>query len=96
MQYPIIVRTESPDRHVAQPVGLPELRAMGRTETEAVLAASRSLERWLASAKLVLVDVAVDENGNPWLSAFGRSADDPDFAELAEEIARARSSDARA
>jgi hypothetical protein len=29
-------------------------------------------------------------NGNPWLDAWGRSADDPDFDEYLAEIEKAR------
>jgi hypothetical protein len=50
---------------------------------------SQSLTQWLASAKLVRVDVPVPGSGNPWLDTFGRSADDPDFEEFLKEMKQA-------
>jgi hypothetical protein len=90
MQYPIIVRTESPDRYVAQPVGIPELRTIARTAAEAIEQVSRALIQWLGSARLVQVEVPGPSLGNPWLDSFGRSASDPDFDEFMAELQRAR------
>jgi predicted RNase H-like HicB family nuclease len=88
MEYPVIVRAEDVDGYVAQPIGLPELRVTAASEEEAVAAVRQALERWLASAKLVHVSVAMGQTGNPWLDAFGRSASDPDFDEYLEELRR--------
>ena len=96
MQYPVIVRIESANQYVAQPLGIPELRVVAATEAEAIAQVSQALGQWLASAKVVQVPVAVAGSGNPWLEAFGRSANDPDFDEFLEELQRARSVDAPA
>ena len=93
MQYPVIVRAESTDRYVAQPLGFPELKAVATTEFEAIKQVSQALEKWLVSAKMVQVDVPVAVRGNPWLDMFGRSAEDPDFDEFVEELNRVRSVD---
>ena len=93
MEYPVIVRLEDVDGYEAQPVGLPELRVTAASEDEAVAGVRQALERWLASAKLVHVSVPVGATGNPWLDAFGRSANDPDFDEYLEEIRKARLAD---
>jgi hypothetical protein len=93
MDYPVIVRAGDADGYVAQPIGLPELRVTAASEDEAVAAVRQALERWLASAKLVHVSVAMGQTGNPWLDAFGRSASDPDFDEYLEELRRARLAD---
>jgi hypothetical protein len=93
MEYLVIVRAESGDQYAAQPVGIPELRAVAPTEEEAIHQVSASLVQWLASAKLVRVDVPIAGDGNPWLSTFGRSADDPDFDEFTEEMKQARLAD---
>src|SRR4051812_3090722 len=90
MEYPVIVRTEESDGYVAQPIGLPELRVTAASEAEAVAGVRQALEEWLASAKLVLVSVAVEGSENPWLDAFGRSASDPDFDAYLEELRRAQ------
>ncbi len=94
MQYPVIVRTEAANQYVAQPLGIPELRVVAATEAEAIEKVSRALGQWLASAKVVQVAVPIASSGNPWLDAFGRSANDPDFNEFIEELQRARSTDA--
>ncbi len=96
MQYPVIVRTESANQYVAQPLGIPELRVVAATEAEAIEKVSQALGQWLASAKVVQVAVPVTSSGTPWLDAFGRSANDPDFDEFLEELQRARSMDAPA
>jgi hypothetical protein len=93
MQYPVIVRTESANQYVAQPLGIPELKVMAATEAEAIEKVSRALGQWLASAKVVQVAVPSVGSGNPWLDAFGRSANDPDFAEFVEELKRAPAAD---
>ena len=88
MQHLVIVRAEAPDRYVAQALGFPDLRGEGGTEAEAVQQVKHSLTAWLASAKLVRVEVPVNGTSNPWLSAFGRSANDPEFAAYQEELER--------
>ncbi len=93
MEYPVIVRAEDAAGYVAQPIGLPELRVTAASEDEAVAGVRQALERWMASAKLVHVFVAVEETGNPWLDAFGRSASDPHFDEYQEELRKARQAD---
>jgi predicted RNase H-like HicB family nuclease len=93
MNFPLIVRTDSPDHFVAQPLGLPELTTAGSTEAEAVARASQALTEWFESAKVIQVSVPVPVSGNPWIDYFGRSANDPDFDEYLAEIKRARDAD---
>jgi hypothetical protein len=93
MEYPVIVRVADVGGYLAQPLGLPELRVTAASEDEAVAGVRQALERWLASAKLVHVSVAIGMTGNPWLDAFGRSASDPDFDEYLEELRKARLAD---
>lgn len=93
MNFPLIVRTDAPDHFVAQPLGLPELKAVAKSEAEAVQRASEALTQWLASAKVIQVSVPVPVSGNPWIDFFGRSANDPDFDEYLDEIRKARSAD---
>ena len=94
MQYPVIVRTEAANQYVAQPLGIPELKVVAATEAEAIEQVSQALGQWLASAKVVQVAVPAAGGSNPWLDAFGRSANDPDFDEFLEELQRVRSVDA--
>ncbi len=88
MQYPVVIRAESTHRYVAQPLGIPEVKVVAATEAEAIAQVTQVLAQWLAAAKVVHVTVPGGERGNPWLEAFGRSADDPDFAEFLEELHR--------
>ena len=92
MQVPVIVQAESEDRYSAEPLGKPDLRVEATSETEALLKLTRSLSRWLESAKLVQIDVpvAAEAKPNPWIETFGRSADDPDYQDFVNEIERAR------
>lgn len=94
MQYPVIIRSESASQYSAQPLGIPELKAVAATEAEALEQIGQALEQWLGSAKVVHLTVPVTDRGNPWLDAFGRSAADPDFDEFVEELKQARSTDA--
>ncbi len=95
MQYPVIVRAQSANRYVAEPLGKSELRVEAASEGEALRELARVLETWLSSAKLVQIEVpgSAERSGNPWLDTFGRSADDPDFESFLAEIARARAVD---
>jgi hypothetical protein len=91
VQQLVIVRAEGPDRFTAQAVGIPEVKEVASTEAGAISQLRRSLAAWLATAKLVRVEVPVNGTGNPWLDGFGRSANDPEFAAFLEELQGARS-----
>jgi predicted RNase H-like HicB family nuclease len=91
MEYSVVVRPEAENKYVAQALAIPEIKAEAATEAEAVEQVSQALQQWLASAKVVQVSVPAPQNHNPWLEAFGRSADDPDFEDFVEELKRARS-----
>ncbi len=91
MHYPVIIQTHS-GHCVAEPLGKPDLRVEAATEPEALEQVEKLLGEWLSSARLVQLEVPAN-GSNPWLEAFGSSADDPDFDEYLEEIARARAAD---
>jgi hypothetical protein len=93
VDFPVIVRAESPDRFTAEPLGLPELKAAAKTEAEAIERATLAIGQWLATAKVIQVSVPVPEAGNPWLDGFGRSANDPDFGDYLEELNRSRAAE---
>jgi len=93
MNYPVIIRAESAHQYVTQPLGIPEVKVVAATEAEAIAQVTEALVHWLAAAKVIQVAVPGGESGNPWLDAFGRSATDPDFAELLEELHRLRTID---
>lgn len=93
MNYPVLIRTESAHRYVAQPLGIPEVTVVAATEAEAIAQVTAALAQWLTAAKVVHVAVPGEARANPWLDAFGRSAHDPDFAEFLEELQRLRTTD---
>ena len=93
MNYPVMVKRRATEEYVAEPLGKPELRTVAPTEEEALTQVGRSLVEWLGSGKIVEVEVATGTTGNPWLDAWGRSADDPDFEEYTAEIRTARAAD---
>ena len=91
MQYPIVIRAKSTGLYTAEPVGLSELRVEAATEPAALEEVEKVLKGWLGSAaKLIHLDLADNERGNPWLETYGRSADDPLFDAFLEEMAKAR------
>lgn len=90
MQYPVIVRTTATNHYEVEPMGIPELRMVATTEEDGLEKVTQALEKWFTSAKVVQVEVPVDQSSNPWLDAFGRSANDPDFHDLVQEISRSR------
>jgi len=93
MNYPVIIRTESAHRYVAQPLGIPEVKVVAATEAEAVAQVTEALAQWLNAAKMVQVAVPGEVRANPWLDTFGRSANDPDFAEFLKGLQRLRTTD---
>lgn len=90
MNYPVMVKRSSDREYTAEPLGKPELKTAASTEAEALAQAEKALEEWMSSGKIVGVEVSGTVNGNPWLDAWGRSADDPDFDEYLAEIEKAR------
>jgi hypothetical protein len=89
MYHLIIVRPEPPGRFTAQPLGVPEIRAVAATEKEAVEQARRALADWVGSLHWVPVPVPPPQ-GLSWLQWAGHAKDDPDFEAYLEEIRRYR------
>jgi hypothetical protein len=94
MEQLIVVRRESQGKFLAQSLAIPEVKAEASTEAEAIEQVRQSLAVWLASARVVRVDVpTANGTANPWLEHFGRFRDDPQFGEYLDEIQRARKQD---
>jgi predicted RNase H-like HicB family nuclease len=87
MHCTVIIRSESSNRFVARPVGIPEIEASGPTEAEAIEQLKQKLDEWLRDAKVVEITVPT---GNVWLDTFGRSAKDRLWEEYEEELERIR------
>lgn len=93
MNYPVVLRRKSTEEFVAEPLGKPELEVIGATEEEALEQVGQALGRWMGSGRLVAVEVpGGGDSPNPWLEAWGSSAEDPDYEEFAAELQKARAS----
>jgi len=86
----ILVRPCEDGSFTARAVTIPEIQATATTEAEAIVLVRQQLTAWLATAKIVKVEVAVVGEPNPWLATFGHAADDPDFEDYLAEIQRYR------
>ncbi|KPA17622.1 hypothetical protein MHK_002156 [Candidatus Magnetomorum sp. HK-1] len=91
MQYPIILKSKSSNYYEAEPLGIPELRFIGNSETDAFQKITLALKEWFTSSKIVQVNIPEVQESNPWLKACGRSSDDPDFEDFIKEIRNMRS-----
>ena len=89
MEYQVFVQNVAEQNFVATIVGLPDCRAEGRTENEAVNNARAALNAQLVKGKLV--SITVDEaNRNPLLKHAGRFKDDPTYDAVLAEIEKYR------
>ncbi|MCP4349153.1 MAG: hypothetical protein GY795_27040 [Desulfobacterales bacterium] len=90
MNYPIILKSKASRGYEAEPMGIPELRIIGATEADAIQKVTQALKEWFSSAKVIQIDIPDMQSSNPWLEAWGRSADDPDFDDFLDEIKQLR------
>jgi hypothetical protein len=89
MTHYIVVREDAPDRFVAYPCGLPELTVTAATRADAIGAATRQLNDWFESGRLVPVRLPgfLPANGAP------ASANDPMQRAFEEALERSRCED---
>jgi hypothetical protein len=80
--HPVIVRPEPPGQFTAEPLGVPELRAVAATAAEALRQVQQALTTWPGA--LHWVPLA------PVPAAAGHAKDDPDFDQYLDEIERYR------
>ena len=94
MEHLVIVREDMPGRYTAEALGVPNVKGQGATEAEAIEQVKQSLAAWLASGKVVRVEVPLPgKTSNPWVDHFGYAKDDPTFRDYLEELQRARQED---
>jgi hypothetical protein len=86
--YPVLVRPDAPGRFVAQPLGVPELRAEAASALEAVEEVRRLLAGWPGALYWVPVEGLAP--ANPLAELAGHARDDPDFEAYLEAIRRYR------
>jgi len=91
--YHLFVRKEADERYIAGIVGLPEVRATGATEEEALVESKRLLTVWLSGVRWVQVRVAVPVNLQLDKSAGFVDPNDPAQKEYRELLAKMREED---
>lgn len=89
MTHYIVVREDGPDRYLAHPVGLPELTVTADNRADAVAAATRQLNDWFQTGRLVPVRLpgCLPANGSVV------AADDPMQRAFEEALERSRRED---
>src|SRR5262245_45452489 len=87
--YPVLVRPEPAGKFTAEPVGIPELRAVADSADGAVQRVRLALLNWPGSPRWVPVPSAVPSASerDKWA---GHAKDDPDHEAYLEEIRRYR------
>jgi hypothetical protein len=94
MQFPVVIEKVDNNGYRARTGELLALSAEGGSAEEAVSKLQVLLQARIdAATRLVFIEVPTPA-ANPWLDLFGRSANDPDFPELLQEIKQARLRDA--
>jgi hypothetical protein len=84
----VILRPEPPGQFTAQVVGLPEIHAVAPTREEAVGRVRAALGDWLASGRLIPVELSSE---NPWVELPGHTEpNDPCELIHPEGLARSR------
>jgi predicted RNase H-like HicB family nuclease len=91
MEHLVVVGATPEGHYSARALTIPEVTGQGTTEAEAIEQVKQALAKWLASRKVVRVEVPTPGGtGNPWLDWFGYAKDDPHHQEYLDEIRRAR------
>lgn len=84
--YDILIEHDSDDKVVATVLSMPEWKAYGVTEEEALNNLRSGLEARLANAKIVSMKIEPEEEENPWMKLAGKYKDDPEFEAMLEYI----------
>ncbi|MGH9831692.1 MAG: type II toxin-antitoxin system HicB family antitoxin [Blastocatellia bacterium] len=97
MQYQVLVENGNQNGFIASVIGMPDCRAEGRTEEEAIAGVTTALTERLSRGKVVTIEVeqlrvggAAGLTDNPWLKYAGIFADDPTFDDFLEKMAQYR------
>ena len=83
----VLIEHKPEGKVTASLVGWPDITAQGVTEVEAVAALRRSFAAHLGNAKVIPIDLTVEQ---PWLQTAGMFKDDPFADELDAVIAEYR------
>jgi predicted RNase H-like HicB family nuclease len=84
--YDVLIEQDSDDKIIATVLSMPECKASGVTEEEALNNLRSRLKTRLANAKIVSMKIEYSEENNPWLKLAGKYKDDSQFEAMLEYI----------
>lgn len=90
MSVEVLIEQLSSGDYSATLLGWPDTSARGTTEDEAVARLRQLAQERLQRGKIVTLDLASDEDANPWLSFAARFKDNPLLDDVNEAIAAYR------
>jgi predicted RNase H-like HicB family nuclease len=92
----IILQEKEEGGAIASFLEIPSYRVEAATREQAIEALKRMMEQHLAQSEIIPLDIPLsrpNSSENPWTKFSGIFKDDPDFAEIVEEIRAERLSD---
>jgi predicted RNase H-like HicB family nuclease len=89
IQYQIFVEDHYEQHFVASVIGMPNIKADGRTESEAVSRAEAALHTQLAKVEIITVKIDIHLSSTPYINA-GILQNDPTFNDWMERLAEIR------
>jgi hypothetical protein len=84
--YKILVEQTADGKSSATVLGLSDCYVIAITPQEAISQVQTRLTDRLATAQIVSVQIPASQPENPWIEFAGIFKDDPDFAEIAQEL----------
>lgn len=86
LTYDVLIERDSDDKIIATVLSMPEWKASGVTEEEALNKLYSDLSVRLANAKIVSMKIEPEKQENAWLKLAGKYKDDPQFEAMLEYI----------
>jgi predicted RNase H-like HicB family nuclease len=84
--YKILVEQTADGQSSATVLELPDCHVIAITSQEAISQVQMRLTDRLATAQIVSVQIPAPQPENPWIEFAGIFKDDPDFAEIAQQM----------
>lgn len=86
LTYDVLIERGSDDKVIATVLSMPECRASGGTEEEALNNLRSGIEARFANAKIVSMKMELSKEENPWMKLAGKYKDDPQFDAMLKYI----------
>lgn len=84
-EYDVLIERDSDDKVIATVLSMPECKAYGVTEEEALNNLRSDIKTRFANAKIVSLKIEPSEE-NPWMKLAGKYKDDPQFEAMLQYI----------